>query len=433
MGSVEPNTKMGRPLAVGLALQVLLPILSATCPRGRQCVDMSSCKSFKDLADIWEEGGRRDQALLEILKERVCNKTLKQVCCDLTTTTTSTTTTVTSISRDSGKLPSKSKFECGIQPDIDTGFVIGGNATTLAEFPWTVLVGKLSRDGTRTRWYCGGTLINRWWVVTAAHCTRGLKKVRVGEWQVQEETISRCLTRTGVSSCSDEGYDCRCGNDYQKDFPRLKDKKQCGRGVPNVCIDPHQDIIADKVIRHPNYRSLSSGIVVDDIALVKLSSPVTLGEYVTPVCLPDGNGLERLGERGTEKLLFGEPVVVGWGKTYNESDNEISSVSQALQQKLELPLVNNAKCGDIYSELFGFNLRNDIRVKEHLCAGGERGKDSCKGDSGGPLVGRQSEVQPWELVGVVSAGTKVCGRGAPGLFTRVTNYLDWIKDTVETE
>jgi len=311
--------------------------------------------------------------------------------------------------------------------------VIGGNQTTLAEFPWTVLVGKVSRDRTRTRWYCGGTLINKWWLVTAAHCTRGLEKVRVGEWQVQEETISRCLTRRGVRSCRDEGYDCLCGNNYQNEFPRLRDKKLCGAGVRNVCSDPHQDIIVDKVIRHPNYRSLPSGIVVDDIALVKLSEPAILGEYVIPVCLPDRDILERLGERGTERLLYGEPVVVGWGKTYNESDNEVSSVSQAKQQKLDLPLVNNTKCGDIYSELFGFSLREDIREKEHLCAGGELGKDSCKGDSGGPLVGRQSDSQPWELVGVVSAGTKVCGRGAPGLFTRVTNYLDWITDTLETE
>ena len=75
-------------------------------------------------------------------------------------------------------------------------------------------------------------------------------------------------------------------------------------------------------------------------------------------------------------------------------------------------------------------MRDDIRQREHICAGGELGKDSCKGDSGGPLIGRNGEVSPYVLVGVVAAGTKTCGIGAPAIFTRVTHYMGWILDNL---
>ena len=53
-------------------------------------------------------------------------------------------------------------------------------------------------------------------------------------------------------------------------------------------------------------------------------------------------------------------------------------------------------------------------------------KDSCSGDSGGPLFARESTNDPWTQVGLVSFGTNVCGRGIPGIYTRVTSYLNWI-------
>jgi len=67
-----------------------------------------------------------------------------------------------------------------------------------------------------------------------------------------------------------------------------------------------------------------------------------------------------------------------------------------------------------------------------MCAGGQRGKDSCNGDSGGPLA-RPETGQPggdghYTLVGVVSFGTKLCGAGGlPGVYANVAAYRDWIR------
>jgi secreted trypsin-like serine protease len=53
------------------------------------------------------------------------------------------------------------------------------------------------------------------------------------------------------------------------------------------------------------------------------------------------------------------------------------------------------------------------------------GKDSCQGDSGGPLVTRKKSGD-WYQIGIVSFGTRICGRGSPGVYTRVTSFIHWI-------
>ena len=55
------------------------------------------------------------------------------------------------------------------------------------------------------------------------------------------------------------------------------------------------------------------------------------------------------------------------------------------------------------------------------------GEDSCNGDSGGPLIARRDRKSSMFLWGVVSSGTRVCGSGKPGIYTRVSQFGDWIR------
>ena len=122
--------------------------------------------------------------------------------------------------------------------------------------------------------------------------------------------------------------------------------------------------------------------------------------------------------------------MVGWGRTETLKDDEIKIVSTARQQYLQVPAVSNTDCITKYQTLLQADLRGNILPAQHLCAGGEEGRDSCKGDSGGPLMAREDDISPWQIVGVVSGGTKTCGIGAPGIFTRVTHYDQWIRDNM---
>ena len=84
-----------------------------------------------------------------------------------------------------------------------------------------------------------------------------------------------------------------------------------------------------------------------------------------------------------------------------------------------------------------------------LCAGSQRGKDTCKGDSGGrPLQEGRCSHQvyssrgrgtlltagdgAWHLLGLVSYGSRRCGDGRAGVYTRVASYTQWVRDTLDT-
>lgn len=96
---------------------------------------------------------------------------------------------------------------------------------------------------------------------------------------------------------------------------------------------------------------------------------------------------------------------------------------------LQVPVKANADCSPKYKQA-GVRLGNG-----QLCAGGEKGKDSCRGDSGGALMTIEANKRggsSWYAAGVVSFGPSPCGTpGWPGIYTKVENYVDWIKSNMK--
>jgi secreted trypsin-like serine protease len=79
------------------------------------------------------------------------------------------------------------------------------------------------------------------------------------------------------------------------------------------------------------------------------------------------------------------------------------------------------------------NFKSTVLTEKQICAGGERGKDSCTGDSGGPLMRNvhADKSSYWYLAGVVSFGSKKCGtEDFPAIYTKVSEYVDWVFDNV---
>lgn len=112
---------------------------------------------------------------------------------------------------------------------------------------------------------------------------------------------------------------------------------------------------------------------------------------------------------------FGENTsftVAGWG-----TDNGVNIL---VKSEVQLPYVQLEKCQG----------KQDYEItKNQICAGGEKGKDSCKGDSGGPLMYEYKQL--FYVVGVVSYGKSFCGlEGAPAVYTNVYEYIPWIESVI---
>lgn len=275
-------------------------------------------------------------------------------------------------------------------------------------------------------WHCGGTLINKWFVISAAHCGK-VDQVRVGEWKVVDTNSfdrKKCAYYDSKTKTQCEGARfcrkrCSLENAKIDCIPSSRGQEKCS--------DEVQDINVEKRIPHPSYGKDSSGIAINDIMLIKLENAVTYNDYAMPICFPDISYTHLMGEPENTNS-YSSIMVIGWGKTYTDADDESNTVSSADQQKLTVPLVSIDDCKQRYLD-FGANLT--LSPEYHLCAGGVKGKDSCNGDSGGPLIMQRADLTPYQLVGVVSAGTSRCATGAPGIFTRFTEYVPWVKETMQ--
>ncbi|MEQ2254691.1 hypothetical protein ILYODFUR_006185 [Ilyodon furcidens] len=162
-----------------------------------------------------------------------------------------------------------------------------------------------------------------------------------------------------------------------------------------------------KIFKHPNYNTRT---VDNDIALLRLQSPAPFSKYIVPICLP--------GRPLAEKVLHlngTTTVVTGWGK--DESGKHSSALNV-----IKVPLVNHTFCSQ---QMFPHELSSNV-----LCAGilGKR-IDACEGDSGGPMVTLYRNT--WFLIGLVSWGDGCGMTDKFGIYTKVSNYNEWINQVQE--
>ena len=72
-----------------------------------------------------------------------------------------------------------------------------------------------------------------------------------------------------------------------------------------------------------------------------------------------------------------------------------------------------------------------MSTDDMICAGfPQGGKDSCSGDSGGPLVVIDNDDHA-TLVGVVSWGIGCALPDFPGVYGKVSSFMDWIQIVVQ--
>ncbi|XP_026861677.2 coagulation factor X [Electrophorus electricus] len=241
------------------------------------------------------------------------------------------------------------------ESDDDTR-IVGGQLQRQGGSPWQVLLYRKDDYS-----FCGGTLIAKHWVVTAAHCLQ-------------------------------EKPDYVTIGDYDKLRPDEGEKM----------------IRVEKVVIHPYYHEYTFD---SDIALLYLSEPVEFSAVASPACLPNAHlapQLLRYGERG---------LVTGWGATHY-----LGSSSRFLR-KVMLPVVRQEDCIQSTEQVITDNM---------FCAGYLQAEmDACTGDSGGPFVVNYRGT--WFLTGVVSWGERCAAEGKYGVYTRLSNFLQWIQEEMKKQ
>ncbi|XP_022166237.1 uncharacterized protein LOC111030850 isoform X1 [Myzus persicae] len=283
------------------------------------------------------------------------------VCCDRNSAKTNENIAINtnraSVPVDYG--PVTNDPSCGVSVAKQQGAqrrIVGGDEAGFGSFPWQAYI----RIGSSR---CGGSLVNRYHVVTAGHCV-----ARASARQVQV-TLGDYVINSAVEPLPAYTF-----------------------GVRKISVHPFFKFTpqADRF----------------DVAVLRLDRPVQYMPHIAPICLPD-KGEDFLGHYGW---------AAGWGALQAGSRLRPKTL-----QAVDVPIIDNRQC-ERWHKSNGINV---IIYDEMMCAGYREGsKDSCQGDSGGPLM--LEKTGRWYLIGIVSAGYSCAQRGQPGIYHRVALTVDWI-------
>lgn len=245
---------------------------------------------------------------------------------------------------------------------------IGGQTQpkSLELYPWMVNLFHIDADVN----FCGGSLINKNLVLTAAHCLLD----KHGRPDIKN---SQLLIRQSAKNGEAAGE---------------------SRTVKSM-------------VTHPEYNPKSSK---NDIALILLDDPFKIGDHE----------IVRMLNPKTAKI-WGKSndcaKAIGWGL-----DDEIKTAK--VIREVDLKITSKSSCNKQWKA----NRTKGI-PDSAICAGYDTvKKDVCSGDSGGPLFIKGGPTK-YLLAGLVSYGAFCKDRDVKmtGIYTRVSHYNEWIRETAK--
>lgn len=216
-----------------------------------------------------------------------------------------------------------------IQPQV-----VGGEPVDDGEYKFMAVLRDITWGNTvREQRFCGGTLIDRDSVLTAAHCLRGRVPAQ----------LRVTVGRTVLSSSEGQG----------------------------------RRVVASFV--HPKYDIRTSDAY--DVAVLTLDRRV---KNIAPVSVPEE-------EDNTREMPGESATVAGWGNTIKQGPNygQPDRLPNRMQEA-QVPVISDRKAKRAYEPKYDY-------VKALMLAAGEEGKDTCQGDSGGPIFVKEESGEVFQI------------------------------------
>jgi hypothetical protein len=264
--------------------------------------------------------------------------------------------------------------------------IVGGNPTTIAEWPWQVAIASPPAPGQDgfDRQFCGGSLVAPTVVITAAHCVYN--------------------TVGGLGVCTSEAVD-------GFDTPASEFYVLTGRTT--LSSTQGQDIqVADYYYFEPGP---GGGIVATEESVGDgdgLYDCETSQWDVVFLVLSQPSSSQPIQIAGADEAATWSPGRAAWVTGWGNRSSSGSDFPDDLHE-VQITMIDDATCGSsgVYD--------GDFFAETMVCAGElAGGKDTCQGDSGGPLVVPLAGGG-FRLVGDTSWGEGCAQPNKPGVYGRI--------------
>eukprot|EP00079_Xenopus_tropicalis_P032680 XP_017946451.1 PREDICTED: acrosin-like [Xenopus tropicalis] len=260
--------------------------------------------------------------------------------------------------------------ECGKRPLIKdsqrNSRIVGGVNSQPGAWPWLVSIQAWRGSDYGYGHFCGGTILNNQWILTAAHC--------LIDYKTTFDTIRVVIGARKLSKLGSE--------------TQIRKVKQ--------------------LILHEKY--LREGKHSYDIGLILLDEPIKFNDYTQRACLPSAS---------LNVAQKTNCYVAGWGVL---EEKEIAAAD--ILQEAGVFFINKELCNSkewYNGKVYPYNLCAGHK---------EGKIDSCQGDSGGPLMCKRKTSNDYIVVGVTSWGIGCARKQRPGIYISTQYFNEWIESKI---